>query len=169
MPRFRKYRVLTAFLAKGTPFIECFLIQVLSFSPLMPFQSKPVLVLVPIFFWAMAKTAYIDFIPIMLLGFVQDFMDGTVIGLNVFVFLSLYFMVYYQKIFPIDASFGFSYMAFAAVSFALAVAKYSIVSLFVPLVGVLDGLVNWALLALFFPPIYMVLRYSNDRMVSRYQ
>lgn len=169
MPRFnRKYKLAMAFVARGVPFAECFLVQVLSFS-LLPFLgSRPMLVLVPLFYWAMVRTPYLDFIPVMLLGFVQDFMDGTLVGLNVFIFLSLYFVVHYQKVFPLDSSFWFSYLAFASVAFALLLVKYSIVSLFVPAAGLAGWFVNWLCLSAFFPPLYWLVGSSDRDIVDRY-
>jgi rod shape-determining protein MreD len=169
MPRFnRKYKLAMTFVSKGVPFAECFLLQALSFS-LLPFLgSRPVLVLMPLFYWAMVKTAYLDFIPVMLLGFVQDFMDGTLVGLNVFIFLSLYFVVYYQKTFPLEASFAFSYLAFGTLAFVLLAVKYSIVSLFVPAAGLAGWFMNWLCLAAFFPPLYWLIRVSDADIVDRY-
>jgi rod shape-determining protein MreD len=157
------------FLSKGVPLAECFLIQMVSFSLISMLDARPMLVLIPLFYWAMVKTPYLDFIPIMLLGFVQDFMDGTVVGLNVFIFLSLYFVVHYQKIFPLDSSFGFAYLAFSASTLVLLTVKYVLISLFVPTAGFMGVFVNWLVLAAFFPPLYYIIKASDDNMVSRYQ
>jgi rod shape-determining protein MreD len=157
-----------SFVAKGVPFAECFLLQVLSFSLVLPLGVRPVLVLVPLFYWAMVKTPYLDFIPVMLLGFVQDFMDGAVVGLNVFVFLSLYFVVHYQKLFPLDSSFAFSYLAFASSTLALLVVKYSIFALFVPAAGFMGAFADWLWLAALFPPLCWLLARSDKGFVDRY-
>ncbi|MDR2098748.1 MAG: hypothetical protein LBO78_01855 [Rickettsiales bacterium] len=154
----KRYKWLFSFISAQIPFISSFLVLMLSFADVGPHYAKPVLVLIPIFFWAMTKTAHMEFISIMLFGFVEDFMDGTPFGLNIFIFLSLYFIVYYQKMFPLEESFIFSYLAFSVLTLVLFLFKYAVtVMLFVPNLGFFNILLSWAVLILLYPMFYYML------------
>ncbi|MCR5506942.1 MAG: hypothetical protein K6F04_03795, partial [bacterium] len=127
------------------------------------------LVLIPIFFWAMEKVRCLDFIFIMLFGFIQDFMDGTQFGFNIFIFLSIYFIFYYQKFFPLDESFSFSYLAFAVSTFALILLKYFVISaMFVENTNFFNVLVSWAILLVCYPILYYPLKLLRERIVRKY-
>lgn len=166
----KKYKWLLTFISTKIPFLSSFLILLLSFVNFGFYEAKPLLVLIPIFFWGMMKVKSFDFISVLLFGFVQDFLDGTPFGLNIFIFLSLYFMVYYQKFFSIDSSFVFSYLAFSVVSFVLMLIKYFIISiLFVYNIAFFNILLSWAILILFYPIFYWILGWLYTRLVGKYQ
>ena len=164
-----KYKIIFSILARQIPWLSSFLLLALSFVARPVFNTKPTLVLIPIFFWAMHKTPSFDFIFVMLFGFIQDFMDGTQFGFNIFLFLSLYFMVYYQKFFPLDSSFAFSYLAFALSSLGLLLIKYIvIVNFFIANLSLFNIIISWAMLVLLYPLLYIVLQILNIRIVERY-
>ena len=96
-------------------------------------------------------------------------MDGTQFGFNIFIFLSVYFMVYYQKFFPLDSSFAFSYLAFAITSLCTLFIKYIIIiNFFVVNLSLFNIIISWAMLVLFYPLLYWVLQILNIRLVERY-
>ncbi len=164
-----KYKWLKSFMASKIPFLSSFFILVLSFSIPTFYNVKPMLVLIPIFFWGMKKAAYFDFISVMLFGFIQDFMDGTQFGFNMFMFLTIYFMVYYQKILPLDTSFTMSYIGFSTITFVLFLMKYFVISImFVNNIDFFSIILSWAILILFYPVLNWLLVKINDKIVSKY-
>ena len=164
-----KYKIFLSILARQIPWLSSFLLLILSFVSYPIFNTKPTLVLIPIFFWAMHKTPSFDFIFVMLFGFIQDFMDGTQFGFNIFIFLSIYFIVYYQKFFPLDSSFAFSYLAFASTSLILLFIKYIIISdFFVANIAFFNIMISWAMLVLSYPLLYWLLQQLNIYIVERY-
>ena len=169
MVRKSKYKWLFSFLAGQIPFLSGLLILTLSFVFNPVFNTKPTLVLIPIFFWGMEKIQSFDFLFVMLFGFIQDFMDGTQFGFNIFMFLSIYFMVYYQKFFPLDTSFAFSYLAFTISTLVLYLLKYVVISsMFVENINFLNIIIGWAILILCYPILYWILQKLNLRIVRKY-
>ena len=169
MGRKNKYKWLFSFFARQTPWVSSFLILISSFVFIPFYDVKTTLVIIPIFFWGMEKTKSFDFISVMLFGFIQDFLDGTQFGFNMFIFLSIYFIVYYQKFFPLDESFSFSYLAFCISTFVLILIKYFIISsMFVENINFFNILVSWAVLVLWYPIFYYVLKKLNERVVKKY-
>jgi cell shape-determining protein MreD len=157
-----------AWIAPALPAAACFFSLALSFSFVTPVFARPMLVLIPIYYFSMVKSADIGFISIMLFGFVQDFVDGTAFGLNIFLFLSLYFIIYYQKIFPIAESNAFAFLVFAAISGALVLIKASIISIFFLPKGAIaaSAAANWVWLLIFYPPLAWLLS-KAERAVER--
>lgn len=168
MGRKNKYKWLFSFCAKQIPFITSLLILIFSFAIPTMYNSKATLVLIPIFYWGMEKTKSFDFIFVMLFGFIQDFIDGTQFGFNIFIFLSLYFIVYYQKFFQIDTSFAFSYLAFSLTTLSLLLLKYFIISsMFIENINFFNIIVSWAILILFYPIFFWGLQKVNT-IVRKY-
>jgi rod shape-determining protein MreD len=166
----KKYKWLLTFISTKLAFLSSFIILLLSFVNLGFPEAKPMFVLIPIFFWSMMKVKSFDFIYVLFFGFIQDFIDGTTFGLNIFIFLSLYFMVFYQKFFPLDSSFVFSYLAFSIVSFILMLVKYFIIlTLFIPTINFFNVLLSWAVLILFYPLFYWILNWLYIKLVGKYQ
>ncbi len=166
----KKYKWLLNFLSTKIPFVSSFLILILSFVKYGFDDSKAMLVLIPIFIWAMLKVKSFDFISVLLFGFIQDFMDGTPFGLNIFIFLLLYFIVYYQKIFPIESSFIFSYLSFATLTFLLLTIKYFFIYfLFTNQLNFVNTIISWTILTLFYPIFYVMIKYLYERFVGKYQ
>lgn len=162
MVRKNKYKWFYSLLAKQIPFITSLLILMISFAIPSVYNTKATLVLIPIFYWGMEKTKSFDFIFVMLFGFIQDFLDGTQFGFNIFIFLSLYFIVYYQKFFPFDTSFTFSYLAFSISTLLLLLLKYFIISsMFIENINFFNIIVSWAILILFYPIFYWILKKFN--------
>ena len=169
MVRKSKYKWLISFLSRQLPWLSCFFILILSFSLIPFYKTKSTLVLIPIFFWSMEKVKCFDFIFVMLFGFIQDFMDGTQFGFNIFIFLSIYFMFFYQKIFPLDESFSFSYLAFSISTLFLILLKYFVISsMFIENINFLNILVSWAILVLLYPIFYYPLKLLRVRIVRKY-
>ena len=169
MVRKNKYKWLFSFCARQTPWLSSFLILAFSFVFIPFYDVKATLVLIPVFFWGMEKTKSFDFISVMLFGFIQDFLDGTQFGFNMFIFLSIYFMAYYQKFFPLDESFAFSYLAFCISTFTLVLLKYFIISsMFVESINFFNILVSWAVLVLWYPVFYYILKLIDERIVRKY-
>ncbi len=169
MVRRNKYKWLLTFFAKRIPLLSSFLILLFSFVFIPFFNVKSTLVLIPIFFWGMKKVKNFDFFFVMFFGFIQDFLDGTQFGFNMFIFLSIYFMVYYQKFFPLDESFTFSYLAFSISTFMLVLIKYFVISsMFVENINFFNILVSWAVLILFYPVFYWLLKQLYERIVRKY-
>ncbi len=169
MVRKSKYKWLFSFLSHQIPWVSSFFILVFSFVFIPCCNVKSTLVLIPIFFWGMQKTKSFDFISVMLFGFLQDFLDGTQFGFNMFIFLSTYFVVYYQKFFPLDESFTFSYLAFSIVTLALILLKYCVISsMFVENINLLNILVSWAVLILWYPIFFIILKKLDERFVRKY-
>ncbi len=169
MVKKNKYKWLLLFLAKQVPFVSTFIILIFSFVFAPIYNAKSTLVMIPIFFWAMEKNSSFDFVFVMLFGFIQDFMDGTQFGLNIFLFLSLYFMIYYQKFFPIDTSFAFSYLAFSLTTLLLLLLKYFLISsMFIEYINFFNIVVSWAILILSYPLLYWILQKINLNIVRKY-
>ena len=168
--RSKRYKWFLNFISTKIPFLSSLLILLLSFVNFGYFEAKPLLVLIPIFFWSMYKVKSFDFISVLLFAFIQDFLDGTQFGLNIFIFLSLHFIIYYQKFFPIDSSFVFSYLVFDIVAFILIMIKYIIIStLFISNINFFNVLLSWAILILFYPIFYLILNWLYIKLVGRYQ
>ncbi len=164
-----KYKWLKSFLSKQLPWLSSFFILVLSFVFIPVYNVKATLVLIPIFFWGMKKVKCFDFIFVMLFGFIQDFLDGTQFGFNMFIFLSIYFVVFYQKFFPLDESFSFSYLAFCISTLVLILLKYFVISsMFVENINFFNILLSWAVLILCYPIFYWPLNQIYERVVSKY-
>lgn len=169
MVRKSKYKWLLSFIARQTPWLSSFLILVFSFVFMPLYNAKATLVLIPIFYWGIQKTKSFDFISVMLFGFIQDFLDGTQFGFNMFMFLSIYFMAYYQKFFPLVDSFSFSYLAFCVSTFVLILLKYfTISSMFVENINFFNILVSWAFLVLWYPIFFWILKKLDERVVKKY-
>lgn len=169
MVRKNKYKWLFSLIARQIPWISCFITLILSFI-IPPYHNvKATLVLIPIFFWGMEKVKSFDFSFIMLFGFIQDFLDGTQFGFNIFIFLSIYFIVYYQKFFPLDESFAFSYLAFTVLTFILILLKYVVISgMFIENINFFNILISWAILLLCYPIFYWILKKIYKRIVGKY-
>ena len=169
MVKKNKYKWLLSILSKQIPFVSSFIILVLSFVLPPIYNAKATIVLIPIFFWGIEKTKSFDFIFVMLFGFIQDFMDGTQFGINIFIFLSIYFMAYYQKLFPLDSSFAFSYFAFSLATLCLLFFKYVIISsMFITNINLFNVILSWAILILCYPLFYWILQKLNMKIVKRY-
>lgn len=166
----KRYKYFLNFISTKIPFLSSFLILLLSFVNFGYFEAKPLLVLIPIFIWSMYKVKSFDFISVLLFAFIQDFLDGTQFGLNIFIFLCLHFIVYYQKFFTIDSSFVFSYLVFDIISFILIMIKYVIIStLFISGINFFNVLLSWAILILFYPIFYWILSLLYGKIVGKYQ
>jgi cell shape-determining protein MreD len=157
-----------AWIAAAIPISSTLAILALSFVDTPVLAAKPMLALVPIFFWASVENRHIDFVSIMAFGFVQDFMDGTQPGVNIFVFLTLYFIAYYQKLFPLEDSFLFSWLTFGGLSAALYFVKYQMISIFVPNISAAGALYSWLALVVAFAPICLILEYFQFRFIRKY-
>ncbi len=169
MVRKSKYKWLFSFLAHQIPFLSSFFILVFSFALPPIFNTKSVLVLIPIFYWGIEKNTSFDFIFVMLFGFIQDLLDGTQFGFNMFIFLSIYFLAFYQKFFPLDASFAFSYLAFSLLSLIALLLKYTVISsIFVVNINFFSVIISWAVLILFYPIFYYILQKLNYKIVRKY-
>ena len=166
----KRYKWFLNFISTKIPFLSSFLILLLSFVNFGYYEAKPMLVLIPIFFWSMYKVKSFDFIAVLLFAFIQDFLDGTQFGLNIFIFLCLHFIVYYQKFFSIDSSFVFSYLVFNVISFILIMVKFFIIAiLFENDINFFNVLLSWAILILFYPVIYWILNLLYQKLVGKYQ
>ena len=78
-------------------------------------------------------------------------------------------MVYYQKFFPLDTSFTFSYLAFTISTLVLYLLKYVVISsMFVENINFLNIIIGWAILILCYPILYWILQKLNLRIVRKY-
>ncbi|MDR0367370.1 MAG: hypothetical protein LBH41_02225 [Rickettsiales bacterium] len=140
-------------IAPALPIAASAFILALSFSFATPLFYRPVLVMIPIYYFSITKNPHISFISIMTFAFVQDFMDGTAFGANMFLFLVLHFAAYYQKIFPLGENPLLAFGTFACASGILTLAKGAILAVISPSkTGGAAALYSWLWLCAFYPP-----------------
>ena len=106
-------RKILYFISSKIPLMTTVVIFITSFI-FQPFKNIKILAtLIPIFFWSSKQKAFFDFLPVLLFGFLQDFIDNTAFGINIFIFLTLYSFVSYQTFLPINTSFFYSFFIFS--------------------------------------------------------
>ncbi len=160
--------VIFKYLVNTIPVFSTFLIFILSFIFNPFFGIKSMLVLIPIFFWGSEKVLYFDFVSIMIFGFFQDFIDGTRLGINIFIFLSIYFFTYYQKFFTFVSSFFYSYLLFFVVISLALLLKFLILYLFfLDNISFRNVLFSIILLNIYYPIIYLFLQKLNLKSIER--
>ena len=162
-------RKISHFISSKIPLITTIFIFITSFV-LEPFKNiKLLTVLIPIFFWISKQKQVLDFVTVLVLGFLQDFIDNTPFGINVFIFLILYFFIYYQTFFPINTSFIYSFSVFSFLSTILLLLKFVILKLFfVANINFYNVFYSAIFLILYYPMFYIFLEYLNLKFMDKH-
>lgn len=162
-------RKISYFLSSKIPLITTIFIFITSFIFKPFYNIKLLITLIPIFFWTSKQKSHFDFIPVLLFGFLQDFIDNTPFGINLFMFLSLYFFIYYQDFFSINTSFIYSFSVFSLLSIILLLLKFIILkSFFIVNINFLNIFYSILILILCYPVFYIFLGYLNLKFMDKH-
>lgn len=164
-----KYNILFKTWCRFAPIITSIILFVFSFVIKPVLNVQITLSLIPIFFWGSEKNISFDFIFVIILGIFQDIVDGTLLGINIFLFLSLYFFVFYQKLISLESSFIISYIAFIISSFSILIVKYFIIWILINnVISISNLLLSWMFLILCYPFVYLILQKINLKIMKVY-
>ena len=118
--------------AKSTaPFLMGLLLVIFSVVPThIPHYSQiaPIFAFVAIYHWSVYRPDLLSVLPVFLLGFIQDLLMGTPIGLYILVFLTVYGIVFSQRKFFIGRSFVFYWTGFAVIAALALLESYLLAS-----------------------------------------
>ena len=157
------------FISTKIPVITGFFIFIVSFIFKPTSNIKPVIILIPVFFWGSKQKVFFDFVTVFILGFLQDFMDNTPPGINIFIFLILYSFVYYQTYFSLNKSFLYSFSIFSISIIILFLLKFLILkSFFIANISFKNILYSSLILILYYPIFYIFLEYLNLKFMDKH-
>ena len=162
-------RKILHFISSKIPLITSIFIFITSFA-FQPFNNiKLLTTLIPLFFWGSKQKAFFDFLPVLFLGFLQDFTDNSVFGINIFIFLILYCFVSYQTFFPINTSFIYSFSVFSISILFLLLLKFFILKLFfIPHINLSNIFYSALFIILYYPIFYIFLEYLNLKFMDKH-
>lgn len=113
------------------PFIMSLLLVILSVVPTyIPDynQVTPVFALIAIYHWPVYRPNLLSLLPVFFLGFIQDLLLGTPIGLYILVFLTVYGIVFFQRRFFIGRPFIIYWIGFAVIAALASIESYLLAS-----------------------------------------
>lgn len=116
-----------------TPFALALLLVLASMVPIpVPglMAVTPLLTLLAVYHWAVARPELMPAYAVFLIGLVQDLLSATPIGLNASVLLVVYGIVIWQHRFLAGKSFGIVWLGFALVSLGAVVLGWTLASLY---------------------------------------
>ena len=162
-------RKILYFISSKIPLMTTIVIFITSFI-FQPFKNIKILAtLIPIFFWSSKQKAFFNFLPVLLFGFLQDFIDNTSFGINIFIFLSLYSFVSYQTFLPINTSFFYSFFIFSISVIILSILKFIILKLFfIPYINFTNICNSTLFIILYYPIFYIFLEYLNLKFMDKH-
>ena len=103
---------------------------------LMPFHMPefarvvPSLPIIAVYHWSIHRPTLLPASLVFLVGFLQDILSGTPLGLNILILLTVYGIVLTQKRFFVNKSFAVVWLGFALVSAVASVVGWILTSAF---------------------------------------
>ena len=103
---------------------------------LMPFHMPefarvvPSLVVIAVYHWSIHRPTLLPASLVFLIGFLQDMLSGTPLGLNILILLTVYGVVLTQRRFFVNKSFAVVWLGFALVSAMASVVGWILISVF---------------------------------------
>ena len=103
---------------------------------LMPFHMPefarvvPSLVVIAVYHWSIHRPTLLPASLVFLIGFLQDMLSGTPLGLNILILLTVYGVVLTQRRFFVNKSFAVVWLGFVLVSAMASVVGWILISVF---------------------------------------
>lgn len=118
----------------------------------------PPVILIPLFFWALYRPAFMPPTLIFLLGLFQDILAGTPLGLNALIYVGLHWFVLSQRTFLLSQGFFLTWWGFALSAFGATLLYWGLFCLLnLALFPIVPALLGTLVCACLFPLIVLPL------------
>lgn len=148
------------------------LTAVIFFLAVMPLPFKalnllnPPLILIPIFYWALYRPAFMPPTMVFLLGLASDILSGTPLGLNALIYVSLHWLVFSQRTFLLSQGFFLTWWGFIICAFGAALLYWGLFCLLnLTMVPVMPALLGALVCVCTFPLLALPLSFMH-RLLS---
>lgn len=115
-----------------------------------------------IFFWTVHRPESVPYYLVFLVGLLQDFLEGSLAGLNAFMFLVMYEILIQQRRFIYGRSFPFLWLVFLLLSFLATVFSWGVTSFIAGSLVALDTYVVRLVFSCFLFPVLVWLMSRSE-------